>query len=130
MHALDAELAAGSGGALAPLFSADGLDELLGGFVPRLGRRLSSAAGEHLVVRTTDTGHAFSLAIGATGTTTEGAGAVGEEVIADAPVDAALAGAAADLYRWGWARGGREGLVLTGDAAVVEHFEEAVHIRW
>jgi uncharacterized protein (TIGR03083 family) len=123
MHARDAELALGAPTPIDAVLCADGLDELLCGFVPRMRRRLSGERVERLVVSCVDTGHAFTLTIGEAGTATErGATAVEGAT--------SLSGSAEDLYLWGWSRQGRGHLAITGDPAVVEHFEQAVHVNW
>ena len=129
MHAIDAELAAGGSSERSASFAADGLDELLRGFVPRMRRRYTSAAVEQLDVLTTDAGRAIRLRITPDGPKSELIDPGDAEEI-DGFASGVISGPADALYRWGWARAGRSQLVVRGDDAVIDHFEQAVHINW
>ena len=125
IHRVDTELTAGRTTAhlspLAPAFAADGIDELLTGFVPRRSTGLQSEAPATLGVECDDVDGAWVLTIGPDGVrTARGAGAG----------DCTVRGAAGDLYLALWNRGGDERLRIEGDRAVLETFGDAVQVRW
>lgn len=123
IHRVDAELA----GALpvkpfAPPFAADGVDELLTGFVPRRSGTSRAEVPTRLAVRCGDADAAWTLHLDGDGVrTTAGAGD-----------DAActVTGAAGDLYLALWNRAGPDGLEIGGDASVLGLFLDRVNVRW
>lgn len=125
IHRVDAELAAGRTpdhlSSVTPAFAADGVDELLTGFVPRRSTGLRSESPATLGVECTDDAGGWVLSIGPDGVTTSvGAGAA----------DCTVRGAASDLYLALWNRGGDERLRVDGDRAVLDSFGDAVQVRW
>jgi uncharacterized protein (TIGR03083 family) len=127
IHRVDAERAAGRTvaqlSAFTPAFAADGVDELLTCFVPRRSTKLRSEDLATLGVRCSDDAGAWVLSIGPDGVTTvagDGAGAA----------DCTLQGAAGDLYKALWNRGGDERLQIEGDRSVLTMFGDAVQVRW
>jgi uncharacterized protein (TIGR03083 family) len=124
IHRVDAELAAGMAPSVPyPTFAADGLDELLSGFVPRRKTQLVTAEPRTLAVRATDTSAAWTLTLGP------------EEVTvttdADGGADCEVRGAAADLYLTFWNRlDNPSSLEVAGDTAVLALIRDKVHIRW
>jgi uncharacterized protein (TIGR03083 family) len=129
IHRVDAELAAGEREPtpFAPAFAADGIDELLTGFVVRSKTGLVADPARTLAIRPTDAEATWRVSIGPEGATTNGDGSVGEG-IADA--DATVSGSASDLYLTLWSRRAPGGLAVGGDAAVLRMFLDRVHIRW
>jgi uncharacterized protein (TIGR03083 family) len=126
IHRVDAELAART--AVSPFdaaFAADGVDELLTCFVPRRSSTLTSDPPASLSVGCSDTDAAWVLHIGPEGVTTSTG-----QAPAGSGADCSLRGAAADLYLALWNRAGPEGLLVEGDADVLELFLDTVHVRW
>ena len=127
IHRVDTELAAGRTAAqlspMSPPFSADGVDELLTGFVPRRSTKLRSDVPATLGVRCLDDDGAWVLSIGPDGVTTAAGAGVGE-------ADCTVRGAAGDLYLALWNRGGDDRLQIDGDRGVLERFGDAVQVRW
>jgi uncharacterized protein (TIGR03083 family) len=103
MHAVDARAAVLGREPLAsetwirPRLAADGLDELLAGFLPRRSSRVRSAEPRTVVVETTDTGDAWTLAISQDPVVTTRERA--------AQPDTVLRGEAVQLYLCLWNRG-------------------------
>ena len=136
IHRVDTELAAGRVAdhlsSFTPAFAADGVDELLTGFVPRRSTGLRAEQPATLGIRCVDDDGAWVLTIGPDGVTTAagggGGGAFGAG--ADADADCTVRGAAGDLYLALWNRPGVERLQIDGDPAVLELFNEAVQVRW
>lgn len=113
IHRADVELAAGGGTSFPPEFAADGIDELLRGFVPRpkTGLVADPAATLRVVADDVDTGWLVRMAPDHTETT-------------DAPgtADCTVTGPASDLYLTLWQRRPPDGLHVDGDEAVLAHF--------
>ena len=128
VHGVDAELAAE--GPVTPFpapFAADGVGELLEGFVTR-GGRLRSEQERTLRVRCADAAAAWLVSIGTERVrTTQGDdGEVGRAGSADCEI----AGTAEDLYLALWNRREAGSLRVTGDRAVLDLFLDRVNIRW
>jgi uncharacterized protein (TIGR03083 family) len=105
---------------IGPAVAADGIDELLCGFITRGRGKLTSAEPVTAVVTTDDTGHAWTLRIGPDSlTTTPGA--------VDRP-DAVLAGTAAQLYLGLWNRG--DEIRASGDDGLLDRWRREVRVRW
>ena len=128
MHRVDTELAAGL--ALSPIdavVAADGVDELLCGFVPRRSTGLRAAPPTTLRVRSTDAGASWLLQMDGDGVTST------REDEDDASTAAAAActvsGEAADLYLALWNRGRQDALSVEGDPAVLAHVLDSVQVR-
>lgn len=83
-----------------PPLAVDGIDELLTGFVPRRSGRLRSAAPTTVVVEATDTGDAWTLALGDGPVVTTAGRPGGEE-----RADVVISGTALQLYLGLWNRG-------------------------
>ena len=112
IHRVDAELAAG-GPVTAPgaALAADGIDELVAGFLTRRGR-LRADPPRTLAVRTTDTGQSWLVRVGADRVETR-RGAPSE------PADCTVTGPAAALYLLLWNRGGPEAVRVSGDRSML-----------
>lgn len=101
--------------------AADGVDEILCGFVPRRKTALRSPEPFTVVVRTTDTGHAWSMRVSADPVvTTPGDDADG--------ADAVFSGAAAEVYLGLWNRG--DEMVAEGRPGVLGQWRSQVRVRW
>ncbi len=128
MHRVDTELAAGL--ALSPIdavVAADGVDELLCGFVPRRSTRLRAERPTTLRVRSTDAGASWLLRMDSDGVTStqEDEG----DASSAAPAACTVSGEAADLYLALWNRGRQDTLSVEGDDAVLAHFLDSVQVR-
>nr|WP_246400823.1 maleylpyruvate isomerase N-terminal domain-containing protein [Jiangella mangrovi] len=107
---------------IAAELAADGVDELLSGFITRGRGKLSTDEPYTIAVRATDTGDAWTLRVEPDSlTTTAGAGAGG-------PADAELSGTALQLYLGLWNRG--DELTATGRANVLRDWRAQVRVRW
>jgi uncharacterized protein (TIGR03083 family) len=126
IHSADAAAAAlgrwptASDLALEPALAADGIDELLCGFVTRGSGKLASAEPFTAVVTADDTGHAWTMRIGP-GSLVTTPGAV------ESP-DAALAGTAAQLYLGLWNRG--DEMRVSGRDDLLDRWRKEVRVRW
>lgn len=105
---------------LSPALAADGVDELLCGFITRGKGKIHSTQPIAFEVTATDTGHNWTVRIteGAL-TTTPGA--------ADRP-DATLAGTAAQLYLGLWNRS--DEIAIQGHDALLDLWRAKVQVRW
>lgn len=126
IHAVDAisaELARWPRAAEVPVtpeLAADGIDELLCGFVPRRRSRLRSAAPYTLMVRADDTGHAWTLRVSQEPVVTTVGGIPG--------ADAVLHGGAAEVYLGLWNRG--EEISVAGRDDVLDQWRSQVQVQW
>jgi uncharacterized protein (TIGR03083 family) len=122
IHRVDAELAAGlepSGSGAA--FAADGIDELLTGFITRRKGGPAADATKALRVQCTDTDADWLVRVGPDGVTTVRHGGDGT---------CAVSGPASDLYVTLWNRRAASGLAVEGEEAVLAEFLQATRIRW
>lgn len=103
-----------------PELAADGIDELLCGFITRGKGGLSAAEPYSLLVSTADTGHAWTLRIGDGPIVTT----VGETGIPDAT----FSGIAVQLYLSLWNRA--DEISVTGPADLVAQWRSGIRIRW
>lgn len=106
--------------AITPDLAADGVDELVCGFVTRRKGRLRSAEPLTITVRAEDTGHAWSLRISADPVATT----PGE---ATEP-DAVLSGTAVQLYLGLWNRG--DEINAHGRADVLDLWRAHARVQW
>jgi len=123
VHCVDAQLAAGLEVTLDPLFAADGVAELFGGFLARRGTSIATDAPIRIAVRATDADCAWTI-------TFEPGSRERVTVPAAEPADLLMSGPAADLYLLLWNRGGTERITLDGDAALLDRWREKVKITW
>jgi len=121
IHRADAESASGSIAAFSPPVAADGIDELLTGFITRPGGRLRSDSLRTLLVRATDTNDDDWLVRIADTVETERAGG---------PADCTLSGSASDLHLFLWNRAGLDSIVVDGDPSLLRVWRDSVTIRW
>jgi len=123
IHRVDAEQAAGrvSASMFEPEFAADGVDELIMGFLARSIRRASwpGLAGS-LAIHVRD-GAGWLVAGGsAEPSVSRGTG----------PAACDVTGQARDLYLTLWHRRPPDGLQVTGDPGILEAFSRALQITW
>jgi uncharacterized protein (TIGR03083 family) len=103
-----------------PLVAADGIDELLTGFITRGNGQLHSDEPYALVIRTDDTGHSWTVRIGdGPIVTTSGA--------TDRP-DAVFTGTAVQLYLTLWNRA--DEITSEGRPEVLDQWRSNIRIRW
>ena len=127
IHRVDAEQAAGraSASTFEPAFAADGVDELIMGFLARNMRRSSwQGLDGSLALQAADgaAGSADWLVTGGDGEpeVSRGTGTAGCDVT----------GPARDLYLTLWNRRPPDGLQVTGDHAILAGFTRALRITW
>jgi len=122
IHRADAEAALGSVPGYDAAFAADGLDELIRGFMGRRGGRLYADPARSVLVRPTDADGRWHLAIGPDSRTISVGGAE--------PADCTLSGRAADLYLLLWNRQPAGMPSVAGDQGVLELWRERANITW
>lgn len=112
IHRVDAEQAADAAHIpFGAAFAADGVDELLRGFLASPRGRLRSAAPASVRIRATDAGRSWLLRLSD--------GPLRVEDDDASPADCTVAGPADDLYLALWNRSGFDALDVRGDAAPV-----------
>ncbi|MFI9386207.1 maleylpyruvate isomerase family mycothiol-dependent enzyme [Kutzneria sp. NPDC052558] len=119
IHSVDAEAAAGLASPIASTLAADGVDELLCGFLPR-NRRLRVEEPASVLVSATDTGDHWLFHYGPEQPTAA-------RVSAPVDADATIAGTAAELYLALWNRRPLHG--LTSDQALADRWADQVQVR-
>jgi uncharacterized protein (TIGR03083 family) len=103
-----------------PVLAADGIDELLMGFITRGKGRLHAAEPYRLLVRTDDTGHAWTLRIGD--------GPIVTTLGATEQPEAIFSGTAVQLYLSLWNRA--DEITTHGRSGLLDQWREQVRIRW
>ncbi|SNR51209.1 TIGR03083 family protein [Haloechinothrix alba] len=121
VHRVDVESAAGGVGRVEPHVATDGIDELLGGFVPRARTGLHSDPPTSMSVRTTDTGARWLLHVGRGPVTVERS---------SGPADTVVSGTASDVYLALWNRLPLRELDVAGSEELLLRWPETVRIRW
>lgn len=125
IHGVDAELATGRPTAPFPVpFAADGVSELLEGFVPRPGQ-LTADPARTLRVRCSDAAAGWLVSIGPGGVRT-----TRSDGDASGDADCEITGSAEDLYLTLWNRRRPDCLRTAGDGEVLGLFLDRVRIRW
>jgi uncharacterized protein (TIGR03083 family) len=111
--------------AIDPVLAADGIDELLTGFITRGKGKLHAAEPYTVLVRADDTGHSWTVRIsdGPIVTTPGGTDQPGGE-----QPDAVLSGTAVQLYLSLWNRA--DEITTEGRAGVLEEWRAQVRVRW
>jgi uncharacterized protein (TIGR03083 family) len=118
IHSVDAEAAAGLPSPIPSALAADGVDELLCGFLPR-SRRLRAEEERSVLVSATDTGDNWLVRYGPDSPTATR--------VAAAEADSAIAGTAEELYLALWNR--RQWHGLTADDELAALWAEQVRVR-
>ena len=106
--------------AIDPLLAADGIDELLMGFITRGKGRLHAAEPYRLLVRTDDTGHAWTLRLGDGPILTTPGAIERPEVV--------FSGTAVELYVSLWNRA--DGITVNGRSDLLGQWGKQIRIRW
>jgi len=121
IHRVDAESATGAVTPIAPDVAADGIDELLTGFVTRSRGQLRSDPPRTLAVRTTDTGDAWVARVSSDPVVVERA---------NGDADCTIAASASDVDQFLWNRLDADAVEVTGDASLLDLWRGTVTIRW
>ena len=125
VHRADAELADGRAVTpIAPEFAADGLDELLTGFITRQGGALRSPVPRMLRIDCADTDARWVVRIGPDAPVAE------RDPSTTADADCAVTGPAADVYLALWNRRPADDLDVAGDRSVLDLFRGGLRVRW
>jgi uncharacterized protein (TIGR03083 family) len=106
---------------LDPRLAADGIDELLTGFITRGKGRMNSERPYAVLVRTTDTGHTWALRI------SDGPIVTTPGEVPDEP-EAILSGTATGLYLSLWNRA--DEITVDGRPGFVDEWRSQVQVRW
>jgi uncharacterized protein (TIGR03083 family) len=121
IHRVDAESAAGSISGFHADFAADGIDELLTGFLPRRSGRFTADPSRTLLVQSADTGDEWLATVGPERIDIARSGGV---------AGCTLRAPAGDLYLLLWNRRTADGLDVTGDRDFLSLWRDSVHVRW
>ncbi|MEH0986384.1 maleylpyruvate isomerase family mycothiol-dependent enzyme [Micromonospora sp. CPCC 205556] len=105
---------------LDPVLAADGIDELLTGFITRGKGRLHSTEPYAVMVRTDDTGHAWTVRISE--------GPIVTTPIAAKRADVVFSGTAVQVYLSLWNRA--DEITTEGRSDVVDQWRSQIQIRW
>jgi uncharacterized protein (TIGR03083 family) len=121
LHRWDAQQALGEPEPLDPELAADGLDELLSLFLPRLTKATEQVSrdGATVHVHCTDRDGEWLVRF-----TADGAVTTAEHTKADV----AVRGPAADLYLYLWNRVSRDRVETFGDGSLLDRWAEHVHV--
>jgi uncharacterized protein (TIGR03083 family) len=103
-----------------PALAADGIDELLMGFITRGKGRLDTAEPYRLLVRTDDTGHAWTLRI-SDGPIVTTPGAIEQPEVV-------FSGTAVQLYLSLWNRA--DEITTNGRSDLIDQWRKQIRIRW
>jgi uncharacterized protein (TIGR03083 family) len=120
IHRVDAQGALGPISPIPPAVAADGIDELLTGFITRRGGRLKSDEPRTLGVHTVDTNDDWLVRIADRVQTSRG----------HDDADCIISGHASDLHLLLWNRRSLDGIHVTGDRALLDQWRDSVTIRW
>jgi uncharacterized protein (TIGR03083 family) len=128
VHRVDAELAAGREPAKVPAaFAANGVDELLTCFITRPSGTLRADPAQTLAVSCTDDPGVWLVSIKPDQVATS-AGDDARAAVATAACH--LRGGAHELYLALWHRRPFTGIIVEGDAGVLDSFNEQVRVTW
>jgi uncharacterized protein (TIGR03083 family) len=124
IHRADADSALGNRPEYEPEFAADGIDELIMGFGQRRKYRPSADHDGGMLVRATDTGHAWHVG-------TED-GRIQARRGPDDSASCIVTGPASGVYLYLWNRGdaAQAGVTISGDPGFLESWQSSVRIRW
>jgi uncharacterized protein (TIGR03083 family) len=106
--------------AIDPVLAADGIDELLMGFITRGKGRLHAAEPSTVLIRTDDTGHGWTLRI-SDGPTVAAPGAIERPEVV-------FSGTAVQLYLSLWNRA--DEITTNGRSDLIEQWRKQIRIRW
>ena len=121
MHRVDLQSANGQITPFTSQVAADGIDEMLTGFIPRKHMKLRSERPQTLLVAPHDCDERWLVSISANAAITARTGGA---------ADCTLGGSAADILCALWNRPTAGQLDVAGDGSVVALFTDSVQIRW
>lgn len=124
IHRADAQSASMAIAPFDPAVAADGIDELLTGFVTRPKSKLRSDIPRSLGVAATDTGDRWRVRVSDHVETERGAGG------APGDADCMIQGTASDLFLFLWNRTARTTIEAEGDVGLLDVWRNLVRIRW
>jgi uncharacterized protein (TIGR03083 family) len=129
IHRADADSASGTRPEYEPGFAADGIDELIMGFGPRRKYRPSAEHAGSMLVRATDTGHAWY--VGTEDGRIQARREPGGSDSADA-VACTVTGPASGVYLFLWNRSDADqaDVTISGDTGFLELWQSSVRVRW
>jgi len=119
VHRVDAQAAIGAVGPIDTALAADGIDEFLFAFLPRLAGGLAGLGDATVHLHCTDTEGEWLIT------------RTGDDVVVrreHAKGDVAARGSASDLLLFLWGRVPASTLEVFGDGALIERFQEAVRV--
>jgi uncharacterized protein (TIGR03083 family) len=119
IHRVDAELASGGVSEIPAEHAADGIDELLTGFLPRKTSKLRPEATTTFAIAPTDADGRWVVTAGPDGARTERT---------EGDADLVMRGPAAALYTLLWNRGGD--VTFDGDESLLDVWRTSVQVRW
>jgi uncharacterized protein (TIGR03083 family) len=125
IHRVDAGLANGETVAYECDLAADGIDEIITGFLPRPVSKLHLPVDRALQVEATDAGRSWRVVIGPG--VPIGVETTGDDHLA---ADCVVRAHASDLYLLLWNRREWTGLDVHGDAAMLEAWRDQLRVRW
>jgi uncharacterized protein (TIGR03083 family) len=124
MHAVDARSAVlgrrplASDTWIGPRLALDGIDELLGGFLPRRSSRLRTSSPRTVLVEATDTGDSWTLEVSEEPVVTTRSRTTAPDTV--------LSGTATQLYLGMWNRGDE----IAGDDGFLDEWRRSVTVTW
>jgi uncharacterized protein (TIGR03083 family) len=121
IHRADVEGASGPITPYDPGVAADGIEELLFGFLSRPRSKPTAEVPRTLQLRAIDSGRDWRVAIGPNGPS------VTREY---APADCSVSARTSDLFLLLWNRRSLQGLDVAGASELLELWRESVHVRW
>lgn len=121
IHRADADSALGRIPSYEPDFAADGIDELVAGFMARNGATPAADPQVSLAVRPSDADASWHIRIGPDGRTVASPAAT---------ADCTISGTASELYLFLWNRPPRRPPMVEGDASVLDLWRAEARIRW
>jgi hypothetical protein len=105
---------------LDPLLAADGIDELLTGFITRGQGQLHASEPQEIMVQTTDTGHVWTVRISD--------GPVVTTIGPAAQPDVVFLGTAGQLYLSLWNRA--DEIITDGRTGVLDEWRSQIRVSW
>lgn len=122
IHRADADIALGHVPAYDAEFAADGIAELIDGFLGRRGGSLLSEHPRTLLIRLTDDDRCWHMTIGPEG----------REIRNDesATAEATVLASSSEMYLFLWNRVPRDVVQVSGDPSVLDLWQREAHIGW
>ena len=122
IHRADVDIVRGDVPSYDAEFAADGIAELIDGFLGRRGGKLLSERPRTFAIKLADSERSWHITIGPEG----------RQISHDrsAAADATIVGPAAEMYLFLWNRVARDVLQVTGDVSVLDLWLEKAHIGW